>query len=136
MFTEGVAARQLGCALANTRSLSVSALGTVCHLLEAERGNPRILLLISARYPHYFPPSFYQQGFLPPGRPPSFFARSFRRTIPLPFSRLFRFMHHRPCANIKHDRDDGSSRGLVALRKRWRVQEDDEIDAGRLVSIA
>lgn len=57
MFTEGVAARQLGCALANTRSLSVSALGTVCHLLEAERGNPRILL-ISARYPHYFPPSF------------------------------------------------------------------------------
>lgn len=136
MFTEGVAARQLGCALANTRSLSVSALGTVCHLLEAERGNPRILLLISARYPHYFPPSFYQQGFLPPDRPPSFFARSFRRTIPLPFSRLFRFMHHRPCANIKHDRDDGSSRGLVALRKRWRVQEDDEIDAGRLVSIA
>lgn len=135
MFTEGVAARQLGCALANTRSLSVSALGTVCHLLEAERGNPRILLLISARYPHYFPPSFYQQGFLPPDRPPSFFARSFRRTIPLPFSRLFRFMH-RPCANIKHDRDDGSSRGLVALRKRWRVQEDDEIDAGRLVSIA
>lgn len=39
MFAEGVAARQLGCAPANTRSLSVSALGTVCHLLEAERGN-------------------------------------------------------------------------------------------------
>lgn len=82
MFTEGVAARQLGCALANTRSLSVSALGTVCHLLEAERGNPRILL-ISARYPHYFPPSFgpfffCQQCFLPP---PSFLRPPVHREI-------------------------------------------------------
>lgn len=34
-----MAARQLGCAQANTRSLSVLALGAVRRLLEAERGN-------------------------------------------------------------------------------------------------
>lgn len=49
MFAEGVAARQLGCAQANTRSLSVPALGTVCHLLEAERGNRAALAHAATR---------------------------------------------------------------------------------------
>lgn len=111
MFTEGVAARQLGCALANTRSLSVSALGTVCHLLEAERGNPRILL-ISARYPHYFPPSFGPFFFLSTTFSSATFLPSSSRSQGDPFFPFFFRPHsfdESAPARIKRDRDDGSS---------------------------
>ena len=113
MFTEGVAARQLGCALANTRSLSVSALGTVCHLLEAERGNPRIYasssLLATLIIFHLLSPLFINRVFFRDRLP----SHPLRGAIPLPPSP---FTSSESCiapapARIKHDRDDGSSRG-------------------------
>lgn len=134
VFTEGVAARQLGCALANTRSLSVSALGTVCHLLEAERGNPRIHSSSSAPLAtliifHLPSPLFINRVFF---RSPSLFARPF-----LP-RRLFRFVR-RPCAIRTWSRDDGSSAAEDSTRwwdRRGKIGFDRVKTAGFSISSA